>query len=163
FLEDYAGHAVAMHTGSIDGMTAIVGLIPDQKLGVYVLSNADHVELRHALIFSVFDRFNGVAGHDWSVEMKKLYDGFEAQGRTAPAAAEQARVANTTPTLPLARYAGSYADSLYGEAQVTEEGGRLHVRYERLSVGTMEHWNYDTFRVRWDDRRLGNSFATFEL
>jgi CubicO group peptidase (beta-lactamase class C family) len=163
FLEDYAGRAVAMHTGSIDGMTAIIGLIPDQRLGVYVLANGDHVELRHALIFSVFDRYNGITGHDWSAEMKTLYDGLARQGREAVAARERARVANTTPSLALSRYAGVYGDSLYGEARVTEENGRLRVRHERTSAATLEHWNYDTFRARWDDRRLGRSFATFEL
>ena len=44
------GRAVDFHTGSIDGMVAIHGLIRDERLGVYVLANLDHAELRHALM-----------------------------------------------------------------------------------------------------------------
>jgi hypothetical protein len=55
FQQDYEGRAVDFHTGSIDGMVAIIGLIPDERLGVYVLANADHVEFRHALMLTVFD------------------------------------------------------------------------------------------------------------
>ena len=50
FLFEYRGHRVAMHTGSIDGMSAIVGLLPDDRVGVVVLVNEDHAELRHALL-----------------------------------------------------------------------------------------------------------------
>ena len=39
FVQDYKGQTVWMHTGSIDGQCAIIGLIPDKKIGVYVLEN----------------------------------------------------------------------------------------------------------------------------
>ena len=48
FIHDYAGEGVVMHTGSINGMSAIIGLLPDHDVGVYVLANLDHAELRHA-------------------------------------------------------------------------------------------------------------------
>ena len=44
FQQDYRGRAVDFHTGSIDGMVAIHGLIRDERLGVYVLGNLDHAE-----------------------------------------------------------------------------------------------------------------------
>ncbi|MGI8510837.1 MAG: serine hydrolase domain-containing protein, partial [Gemmatimonadaceae bacterium] len=47
FVQDYHGTTVWMHTGSIDGMCAIIGLIPEKRIGVYVLENLDHAELRH--------------------------------------------------------------------------------------------------------------------
>ena len=70
FQQDYNGRAVDFHTGSIDGMVAIIGLIPDERLGVYVLANADHVEARHALMLKVFDLWgpSPSKGRDWSRE-----------------------------------------------------------------------------------------------
>ena len=38
FQQDYHGRAVDFHTGSIDGMIAIHGLMRDDRLGVYVLA-----------------------------------------------------------------------------------------------------------------------------
>ena len=48
FLEDYRGEVVAFHTGSIDGMVAIVGLIPERNHGVGVFANRGQAELRQA-------------------------------------------------------------------------------------------------------------------
>ena len=73
FVHDYMGKKVAMHTGSINGMTAIIGLIPEQNLGVYVFINSDHVEYRHALMYKVFDLLLGNVSTDWSEKLYTVY------------------------------------------------------------------------------------------
>jgi hypothetical protein len=161
FLQDYNGQSVAMHTGSIDGMIAILGLIPDQRLGVYVLANLDHAELRHALMWRVFDLYTTGGGRDWSRDLKALYDSLGAQAQAAEQAFTARRVTGTHPSLPLERYAGSYADSLLGNAVVTLENGSLRLRAGKGFDGRLEHWHYDTFRAVWADERAGSSLVTF--
>jgi CubicO group peptidase (beta-lactamase class C family) len=166
FLHDYRGHLVAMHTGSIDGMTAIVGMIPGLRAGVVVLANRDHAELRHALMLTVLDRFTGAPSpaRDWSAELRALYGRMRDEARAARAERESRRVAGTKPSLPLAAYAGAYADSLYGAAVVRLENGRLTASLNGGGfAGPLEHWHFDTFRARWTDRVLGDSFLTFVL
>ena len=164
FQQDYNGRAVDFHTGSIDGMVAIIGLIRDERLGVYVLANADHVEARHALMLKVFDLWgqSPSKGRDWSRELRTLYGDMQTKATLAAKAADAKRVTGTKPTLPLARYAGVYADSLYGDVTVTAAGGGL-----RLKVGTLEasleHWQYDTFRIQWDNRWQGEGLLSFIL
>jgi hypothetical protein len=145
-------------------MVAIIGLIPDERLGVYVLANADHVELRHALMLKVFDLWGPpqTKPRDWSTELRTLYSNQRAQGVAAAKAAEAKHVTDTKPSLPLARYAGVYADSLYGEATVRSSGDTLRLRVGTLD-GALEHWQYDTFRIRWDKRWLGTDLVTFVL
>lgn len=164
FLHDYAGEAVAMHTGSIDGMSAIIGLLPDRRAGVYVLANRDHAELRHALMYRVFDMYRpggGAAPRDWSAELRTLYDGLEARARDARRQQEQRRVANTRPSLPLERYAGTYADPTFGDVVVTARDGALQLTFGRGYAGRLEHWHYDTFRAHWTDRREDPSPVVF--
>lgn len=163
FLHDYAGDAVAMHTGSIDGMSAIIGLIPDRRLGVYVLANSDHAELRHALMFRVFDMYAGRAPRDWSTELRTLYGTIEKAGEDAMKAAIAARVQGTKPSLALGAYAGTYADSLNGVVRVTQTGNALRLAWGPGFTAPLEHWNYDTFLARWDDRRVGRDAITFVL
>jgi CubicO group peptidase (beta-lactamase class C family) len=165
FQQDYNGRAVSFHTGSIDGMVAIIGLIPDEQLGVYVLANADHVELRHALMLKVFDLWGPPTAkpRDWSAELRTLYGNQRTQAVAAAKAAEAKRVTGTKPSLPPARYAGTYTDSLYGEATVTAAAnGSLRLRIGTLE-GALEHWQYETFRVRWDRRWVGTDLITFVL
>ena len=163
FLHDYAGDAVAMHTGSIDGMTAIIGLVPDRRLGVYVLANLDHAELRHALMFRVLDLYAGRTPRDWSADLRTLYGGLERRGREAEQRFIASRVAGTRPSHPLGDYAGTYADSLNGTVQVERAGEALRLRWGKGFTGPLEHWHYDTFLARWDDVRSSPDPVTFTL
>jgi len=163
FLHEYAGDEVAMHTGSIDGMSAMIGLLPGRRAGVYILANRDHAEVRHALLFRAFDLLAGRRARDWSREVQVLFDGLEARGRAAQDAFARARVAGTRPSLELARYAGTYADSLNGTVRITLRDGGLHVARGSGFVGRLEHWHYDSFLARWDDRRNDPTPITFVL
>ncbi|MBK5186850.1 MAG: serine hydrolase [Gemmatimonadaceae bacterium] len=163
FLEDYRGEFVAFHTGSIDGMTAIVGLIPERRLGIVVFANRDHAELRHALMYTVFDRYIGGSKHDWNAEMLTLYSALREEGKQADKRIDAARTTGTQPSLPLARYAGVYGDSLYGTATVKLEGKQLAVSFGPRSTADLEHWHYDSFMAHWRDAYRGRQLVTFRL
>lgn len=163
FLEDYRGEFVAFHTGSIDGMVAIVGLIPDKRLGVVIFANRDHAELRHALMYTVFDRYLGASKHDWSAEMLTMYTRLREEGKKADRQIEASHVAGTQPSVPLARYAGVYSDSLFGTATVKVDGKKLVVSFGPLNVADLEHWHYDTFMAHWRDAYRGRQPMTFRL
>jgi CubicO group peptidase (beta-lactamase class C family) len=165
FQQDYAGLKVDYHTGSIDGMVAICGLLRAQGIGVYVLSNLDHAELRHALMFTVFDRLLGRPARDWSAEFKTLYARLQKEGEDEEAKDEARRTPGTKPSLPLAAYAGRYSDPLFGAVDVSldAEGQSLRASYGGAFVGKLEHWNFDTFRARWNAKWRGTSSASFVL
>ena len=163
-LQDYRGEFTAIHTGSIEGRSAIVGLIPSRRAGVAVFTNLDHSELRHALMYTVFDRFIGPStpAHDWSAEMRVLYRRLADSSRAAQQVEESKRIANTHPTLPLDRYAGTYADSLFGTATVGLNDGKLTLQ-AGTAKGQLEHWQYDVFRVTWPDPFWDASYVAFVI
>lgn len=163
YQQDYRGRMVNFHTGSIDGTVALIGLIADERLGVYVLANADHIEVRHALMLRVFDLFLGEPVRDWSAELQKLYGARSARRDSAARATAAKRVRGTRPSLALERYAGTYSDSLYGKLVVAAERGKLRARMSSSLVGTVEHWQYDSFQIRWDRLGAGTDFITFTI
>lgn len=163
FQADYEGRAVDFHTGSIDGMVAIAGMIRDEGIGVYVLANRDHVEVRHALMYRVFDLYDDQEPRDWSGELKQLYDGMAARQQTARARRGEQRVEGTAPTLDPERYAGTYRDELYGTVEVAWRGDHLYATFGPDLKGPMEHWHYDTFRVRFEKPWKGTAMVQFEL
>jgi CubicO group peptidase (beta-lactamase class C family) len=163
FQHDYAGRRLNYHTGSIDGMVAIIGIIPEERFGVYVLGNLDHVEIRHALLYKAIDTWLGTGNRDWSKDLRDIYGRMQAQGDSAQARAEARRIKDTKPSLSLEQYAGTYVDSLYGKAVVTFENGALRMRTSSKHAGNMEHWQYDTFRVNWEAEWRGSAMATFTL
>jgi CubicO group peptidase (beta-lactamase class C family) len=159
FLHDYRGEAVAMHTGSINGMNALIGLLPDRGVGVYVLVNTGGAELRHALMYRVFDLFIGNPPRDWSAEFRALYDAQRGQASQAQLARPAQSAA--TPTLPLERYAGEYTDPIFGTVTVTLRDGALHLASELDRRGSLTHRQYDVFEAAWDDEPGASAAVVF--
>ncbi|HEX2081749.1 MAG TPA: serine hydrolase [Longimicrobium sp.] len=165
FLQDYHGRQLAMHTGSIDGMSALVALVPEERLGLVVFINLDHAELRHALMYRIVDAYLGVPPRDWSAELRPVYAGAEARADSVARARESRRVSGTRPSLPLEAYAGDYVDpdSLLGRVAVRVQDGRLVATTGAGATGELEHWHYDVFRVRWPDLSLGEDFFVYTI
>lgn len=163
FQHDYQGRMLDFHTGSLSGMVAIIGLVPDERFGVYVLANRDHVEVRHALMYKAIDLYLGNPNRDWSRELRALYDARRASADSARAANESKRVKGTKPSLELSKYAGVYEDPLLGRVSVTESRGKLRIEAGPALKGDLEHWQYDRFRARYDDHWQGTDFITFTI
>jgi CubicO group peptidase (beta-lactamase class C family) len=165
FLQDYRGRKVVMHTGSIWGMSAIVGLVPEEELGMVALLNHDHAELRHALMYTVFDRYLGPRPEgvkDWSADLLALYHSpEEASGRS------QAPDADTEPPrLPLENYTGTYADDLYGNLMVQLQGdpaGLILKWGENGLIADLLHQGHDTFGAVYRDQRMGTMVIQFHF
>ncbi len=158
FQHDYRGKMVQFHTGSLSGMVAILGMIPEEGIGVYIMANLDHVEIRHALMYTVFDLFlEGEITRDWSKELKALYD----QGAAESVASKPERIENTTPAVEIDKNLGTYTNPIYGKVMLTEEDGTFRLNINNKLTGTLEHWNYDTYLMRFDKKTYGERFVTF--
>jgi CubicO group peptidase (beta-lactamase class C family) len=164
FVEEYNGETIWMHTGSIDGMSAIIGLLPSRRVGVYVLANLDHAELRHALLYKVFDMYNPPTAkpvRDWSRDLKALFDAKHAAARAAGAVAGSKHAPNAPASLALEQYVGTYVDSTYGNVEITRRDSTLYAKYVNFDIGALEHTTYDSFRSRTDDPMEGITELTF--
>ncbi len=165
-IRDYRGHKMVTHTGGLPGYVSRVAMIPDLNVGVAVLTNQESGAAFDSVAFHVLDHFLGAPAFDW-------IDGYTKTDARAEAAVAQAegrgaasRDAASKPSLPLAKYAGTYRDAWYGDVTIAEEGGRLVMRFSHTPslIGDLEHWQHDTFVARWRDRELrADAYVTFAL
>ncbi|MCM3901408.1 MAG: serine hydrolase [Pyrinomonadaceae bacterium] len=163
FLSDYSGRKLVEHGGAIDGMRAQVALIPEEKIGLVILTNLHGTALPVALMYRTFDAFLGATPRDWSGELLKTFKGLEEQGKSAEKKQEADRIKGTQPTLTLEKYAGTFKNDLYGELKVNHENGKLGLRFGPAFTGSLEHWNYDTFQARFTSPVAGKAQITFSL
>lgn len=166
-VRDYQGRKVMSHGGGLDGMISQVALMPEENLAVIVLTNSE-TGLSSFLVNKTFDVFLGVPKRDWSGEALARKKDNDAAQAAAAKKIEDERVLNTKPSLALAQYAGTYGGLMYGEAKVTEENGKLVLRLvpSPMFVGDLEHWHFDTFRLKWRDSAVypfPKGFVTFTL
>lgn len=164
FQHDYRGEMINYHTGSLAGRTAIIGLLRDKKLGVYIFGNLDHAEVRHAIMYKVFDLFAfNDNSRDWSSEFKTLYDGIKADAAKKEAEIKAKRVPNTKPSLPLNAYAGRYSSPFYGTVEIALVEGKLKATLSKNVGAELGHWQFDTFMGAWKNSWDGETLFSFQL
>ena len=81
FQQDYKGNMINFHTGSLAGLVALCGLMQEEELGLFVFANMDHAELRHAIMFKVFDLYALGGDRDWNREIFNLYHEAKAKAK----------------------------------------------------------------------------------
>jgi CubicO group peptidase (beta-lactamase class C family) len=165
-LSDYRGQKLVWHTGGWPGMVSRVTLVPEQKLGIVVLTNQEVGAAFNAITMDVLDAYLQAPQTDWVAAYAAAVAKAQDKADEGWARHQAARDASSRPSLPLAGYAGGYRDAWYGDVAVEQKGRALRLRFGKTAqlVGTLEHWQHDTFIVRWDDRSLNaDAFVNFSL
>jgi CubicO group peptidase (beta-lactamase class C family) len=165
-LSEYAGHKVVSHGGALTGMVSTVQMIPDQKLGIVVLTNQEETGAYSAIVFHVFDHYLGLAANDWVAGFRKERDEEIRRANEKEQRGVKARAAASQPSLPLERYAGTYRDAWYGDVAIdVQPGGGLVLKMTRTPTMTADlaHWQYDTFKAVFRDPTVPDAYLSFTL
>jgi len=163
-VQDYRGHKFVTHTGGLPGYTSMVSMIPDQKLGVSVLTNQESGAAWQTISYWILDQYLHATDIDWMARIAP-----PPATATIPAPERPVgppRDSTSRPSLPLAAYACTYTDPWYGDVSIKLEGGKLVMRMLHTPglTGELEHWQHDTFVARWRDREMrADAFVTFAL
>ena len=163
---DYRGQLKVSHTGGLQGMVSEVTLLPQQNLGIVVLTNQENGAAFQAITKTVLDHYLGAPPKDWIASYLEVQNQRKAKATATVAQAASARNLKSAPSLPLASYAGRYRDPWYGDVLLAVRDGKLALQFTHSPAlsGTLEHWQYDTFVVRWQDRSLdADAYLTFSL
>jgi CubicO group peptidase (beta-lactamase class C family) len=145
FVEDYHQQLRWQHGGNTLGMTAAVGMLPEKRLGVAVLSNMQGAALPGIIMDYVMDRELGLPMKDLSND---AYTRALTQRRRADSVEKMNAAqhpADAKPPLPLTAYTGVFADSLYGDANVVVKDGHLELERGEWH-GPLQYWNANNFR-----------------
>lgn len=164
FIENYRGHTIVEHTGAVLGAVAALTLIPEKNVGFAVAINSEDGAARRAVAFTLMDHYLGLPRQDWSGTLKSFVDKMQAQGLQALKAQPERMKPDDKSSLPVASYAGVYADPWYGTTTITNRGGKLWMRFDKTPrmAGPLSHVAGDTFRVDWQDRTIEPAYVVFE-
>ncbi|OHX64031.1 serine hydrolase [Flammeovirga pacifica] len=149
-VKDYHGNLRVSHSGGYDGMITMVNMIPDQKLGVIVLTNGLKSPISAASNYAIDVMLGLKDVKDYSqVYLNSSNKRFTKDDRIAKM--KESRIENTQPTLALKEYTGVYHSNLNGDIEVTIKNDQLSLSFEHQQFlnADLEHWNYDTFQLKW--------------
>ena len=163
-VTEYRGHFMVAHGGAYDGMYSRVAMVPDEELGIVVLTNTMK-GISTWMVYDVVDAFLGSSVRDWSAF------GLEGDRRSKAAfdarldEHKASRIEGTSPSLDTATMVGQYYDPLYGDVMIVDRDGTLRMEFPRAPRlgATLTHWHYDTWQINWDETHAWFDFGTVQF
>jgi CubicO group peptidase (beta-lactamase class C family) len=163
-ISDYHGRLRVGHTGGYDGMITAVTLIPDEDLGVVVLTNGVKSPIMAATYYAL-DQFLGVDPvKDWSADyLERTNQNLADDTRVADRKAK--RVLDTRPAIPPEKLTGTYRSDLYGELYIRDKEGELTLEFSHspLLSARLTHWHYDVWELHWNHPQAWFDFGTIKF
>ncbi len=167
YVTDYHGRKTVIHTGGITGFRSAMVMLPDENLGVVVLSNEQNPFLNNmlppALAFVVFDRILGLPDRDRSSEWRQTILQQAENAAVAETALREQRVVGTTPSIEASALDGSYFHPAFGELLVRSGEDKLSMRLATVMLGDLKHWHHDRYRVTWRGPAPLSYFVTYRI
>jgi CubicO group peptidase (beta-lactamase class C family) len=160
FINDYRGHKLVMHGGTIDGFRTSIMLVPRSKIGVAVVANLAGTQMPEATCYTIIDSLLGLPKKDWNAYIGEEARKFDAEQTRAYLERLGKRHTNTKPSRDLAAYSGVYEDVAYGQAQVALDENKLVIAWSSFK-SKLDHFHFDTFIATED--ALKAEQAVFQL
>lgn len=164
FIAYSNGKRVLNHGGGMPGMISDVTIVPEEKLGLVILSNLE-TGMVNAIRNYVIDIMMNVEPKDYnktSLEsFKRRIENWEKENKRR----EEVKVKDTNPSLPLEKYCGIYEDKMYGKAEISLRDRKLFMQFlpSPTFKGELRHYHFDQFYIDWEDEFLTRGWIKFDM
>jgi CubicO group peptidase (beta-lactamase class C family) len=166
FMKDYHGVKLIHHSGGILGMVSKVVLVPEEDLAMVILTNQQSGYAFNAIYHQILNEYLELPEKDWTAHYHNKQQKNAAKEEKRLAQAAESVNKNSVHSLALRDYAHTYVDNWYGEIKVSFKDNQLDMQFSNTQdlKGTLEHYQHNTFIVRWHDRTLeADAFVNFNL
>jgi hypothetical protein len=158
FMADYNGRQIYFHTGGADGFVTNTCFVPEEKLGITILTNNDNQRFFEALRYQILDAYLGVNYINRSEEM--LPNFLKELNETVKSTRElKERVKGNKPAQELNAYLGTYENEIYGPITIetSKQGKGLVINFKGHNnlVGTLEYMDNDEWLLTYNNLAFG--------
>lgn len=127
FLEEYSGRRVISHTGGVNGFVTSVTLVPEENLGIVVLTNSDQNYFYESLKWEVMDAYFHLPFRNYSKIHLENFKKRQQEELRKDKALQDSVAAGRKAALSLNAYAGRYRNGFYGELTIKKYGDELRM------------------------------------
>ena len=164
FMSDYAGRQIFWHTGGAGGMVSNVCFVPEEKLGIAILTNNDNQDFFEDLRHQILDAYLDVPYINRSEQ--DLVEFYRFTKKQLKEIGDwKARVKSGKTDLPIASYTGVYSNTLYGKIKISQEKNHLVIHYDikpDLSA-TLEYMDKGEWLMTYNNILYGIFMVKFDL
>jgi CubicO group peptidase (beta-lactamase class C family) len=152
-------YRVIEKNGAVNGVRAIVTLIPEKNVGIAVFANKQLTVFPEAIRAEFLERYLGPSGVDLQAQTLKEQAAWTGllDHPKPPADAKP-------PGHRLSAYTGTYTSRLYGLLRVSDQGGSLQAAVGPHGyAGHLLHYSGDAFLLWFDDPDVQPGILTFKF
>ncbi|MDB5191907.1 MAG: serine hydrolase [Segetibacter sp.] len=165
-IVDYSGRQVYSHTGGAFGFVTNTCFVPEEKLGITILTNNDNQSFFELLRYQILDAYLGVA---YTNRSKRSLPAFNREMQeTAKATKElKDRVKGNNPTLALDAYTGTFSNEIYGDIVITKDAAsnKLNIDFKSHNKlkATLEYMDKNEWLLTYNNIGYGLFATTFKM
>ena len=149
FVTSYQGRKFVHHGGGIDGFISLLSFMPQEQIGVMVLTNLSPNQLPTIVSYQIYDRLLGLEPVDWNARFLEMRRKGEESEEEAKKKGYTPRKEGTSPSHPLTDYAGNYEHPGYGVARVALKDDGLQLTFNDITT-PLRHFHYEVFEAPED-------------
>jgi len=150
-------YRVIEKNGAVNGVRAIVTLIPEKNIGIAVFANKQLTQFPEAVRAEFLERYLGPSGVDLQAKIRKEQAAWNALVDRPKPPADVKPISHR-----LGAYIGIYASRLYGLLRVSGDGPLLRGAIGPNGyAGHLSHWSGDSFLLWFDDPDVQPGLLTF--
>ncbi len=153
FSADYNGKQVFWHTGGADGYVTNTCFVPEENLGITILTNNDNQSFFELLRYQILDAYLGVDYKNRSKSNLAAYKKNLNENATVTQALYN-RVKDNKPPLSLDKYTGTFYNEIYGDIEITQLSGvnNLQIKFKGSNnlLGKLQYMDNDEWLLSYN-------------
>ncbi|HEX8316485.1 MAG TPA: serine hydrolase [Flavisolibacter sp.] len=164
FAADYNGRQIYWHTGGAGGMVSNVCFVPEENLGIAILTNNDNQNFFEALRYQILDAYLGVPYVNRSLQQLAGFKS-ELQKQVKEIEGWRARIKGARPELPATAYAGVYTNELYGNITISQVGndGKINFSAKPDLSATLRYMDNGEWLMEYNNIEYGIFLVKFDI
>lgn len=157
FINDRNGKLVYSHTGGVNGYLSSVMFIPEEKVGIAVLTNNDQNNFYQNLTSEIRDAFLGLPYQNFSDNSFITYYKNLNKSMAKTDSLKNVVSLHYKPGLPLEEFSGTYTNEVYGDIWIKKENNKLNIHFSNHPelIGELEYLNNNSFLCTYSDPEMG--------
>jgi len=164
-FQDYEGREIVSHTGGVNGFVTSVTLMPEEKLGIVVLTNNDQNALFLSLRWEILDAYLGLPyrNYDSTFYQSNLKRKVEADKWNQDI--QDSIAMNLYQELSLTQFEGEYVNEVYGYVNLVKKENYLVMDLQHHSnlTGKLEYIGNNRFFCTYSDPTYGKKVFPFVI
>jgi CubicO group peptidase (beta-lactamase class C family) len=164
-IKDRRGIIVYSHSGAVPGFSASWMFVPEEDLGIVILTNTDYNLFHSDLESEILDSFLELPYQGYSDRSLKILGQYRAMTKANNDSLRNVVKSDFKPALPLEAYTGKYINGLYGEIEIKLEKNKLNIHFLHHPdlTGKLEHLKNDTYLCTYSDPTYGITEIPFKI